>query len=144
MHPLHVSLSYDELISPLHMLLDSSQFCPAPLLYRQKSFPYFVPLCWNILIRYLWAISCQETFKAHLKHHLFNNFPLMYLHMLLTLTYDLLPAAPFLVLIITLLVVSSLCLLYYQPITSNWPSFQPTFSTLPLLTYKSGMWYMHK
>ena len=100
----------------------------------KKGFRYFVPLCWNILLRYLRVISCQETFKAHLKRHLFNNFPLMYLHMLLTLTYDLLPAAPFLVLIITLLVVSSLCLLYYQPITSNWPSFQPTFSSLPLLT----------
>ena len=67
-----------QLSSPLDMLLDSSQFYPTSVLGR-RAFSYFAPRCWNALPRSLRVIPCLETFKAHLKHHLFTNFS-AYLH----------------------------------------------------------------
>ena len=67
-----------QLSSPLDMLLDSSQFYPTSALGR-RAFSYSAPRCWNALPRSLRIIPCLETFKAHLKHHLFSNFP-SYLH----------------------------------------------------------------
>ena len=58
---------------PLDMLLDSSQFYPTSSLGK-KAFSYSAPCCWNALPRSLCVIPCLETFKAHLKHHLFTNF----------------------------------------------------------------------
>ena len=67
-----------KLSSPFDMLLDSSQFHPTSVLGR-RAFSYFAPRCWNALPRPLRVIPCLETFKAHLKHHLFTNFS-SYLH----------------------------------------------------------------
>ena len=67
-----------KLSSPLEMLLDSSHFYPTSAIGK-KAFSYSAPRCWNALPRSLRVIPCLETFKAHLKHHLFTNFP-AYLH----------------------------------------------------------------
>ena len=67
-----------KLSSPLDMLLDSSQFHPTSAIGK-KAFSYSAPRCWNALPRPLRIIPCLDTFKAHLKHHLFTNFP-SYLH----------------------------------------------------------------
>ena len=67
-----------KLSSPLDMLLDSSQFYPTSSLGK-KAFSYSAPRCWNALPRALRVIPCLDTFKAHLKHHLFTNFS-SYLH----------------------------------------------------------------
>ena len=67
-----------KLASPLDMLLDSSQFHPTSAIGK-KAFSYSAPRCWNALPRPLRIIPCLDTFKAHLKHHLFTNFP-SYLH----------------------------------------------------------------
>ena len=62
-----------KLSSPLDMLLDSSLFHPSSCLGK-KAFSYSAPRCWNALPRSLRVIPCLQTFKAHLKHHLFTNF----------------------------------------------------------------------
>ena len=67
-----------KLSSPLDMLLDSSLFYPTSVIGR-KAFSYSAPRCWNALPRSLRVIPCLETFKSHLKHHLFTNFA-SYLH----------------------------------------------------------------
>ena len=67
-----------KLSSPLDMLLDTSQFYPTSV-FGKRAFSYSAPRCWNALPRALRVISSLETFKAHLKHHLFTNFP-SYLH----------------------------------------------------------------
>ena len=67
-----------KLSSPLDMLLDSSLFYPSSCLGK-KAFSYSAPRCWNALPRSLRILPCLETFKAHLKHHLFTNFS-SYLH----------------------------------------------------------------
>ena len=67
-----------QLSSPLDMLIDTSQFFPTSA-FGKKAFSYSAPRCWNALPRSLRVIPCLETFKAHLKHHLFTNFS-SYLH----------------------------------------------------------------
>ena len=67
-----------KMASPLDMLLDSSQFYPSTAVGK-KAFSYSAPRCWNALPRHLRVIPSLDTFKAHLKHHLFTNFP-SYLH----------------------------------------------------------------
>ena len=67
-----------KLSSPLDMLLDSSQFYPSSSIGK-KAFSYSAPRCWNALPRHLRVIPCLDTFKAHLKHHLFTNYS-SYLH----------------------------------------------------------------
>ena len=67
-----------QLSSPLDMLLDSSQFFPISS-FGKRAFSYYAPRCWNALPRCLRVIPCLDTFKAHLKHHLFTNFS-SYLH----------------------------------------------------------------
>ena len=67
-----------KLSSPLDMLLDTSLFYPSSVLGK-KAFSYSAPRCWNALPRSLRVIPCLDTFKAHLKHHLFTNFS-SYLH----------------------------------------------------------------
>ena len=67
-----------KLKSPLDMLLDSSQFYPSSA-FGKKAFSYYAPHCWNALPWCLRVIPCLDTFKAHLKHHLFTNFS-SYLH----------------------------------------------------------------
>jgi hypothetical protein len=67
-----------KLRSPLDMTLDSSQFYPSSALGK-KAFSYYAPRCWNALPRSLRVIPSLDTFKAHLKHHLFTNFS-SYLH----------------------------------------------------------------
>ena len=69
-----------KLSSPLEMLLDSSQFYPSSS-FGKKAFSYSAPRCWNALPRHLRVIPCLDTFKAHLKHHLFTNYS-SYLHAL--------------------------------------------------------------
>ena len=74
--PLSVILS-----SPLlEILLDSSQFYPSSS-FGKRAFSYSAPRCWNALPRHLRVIPCLDTFKAHLKHHLFTNYS-SYLHAL--------------------------------------------------------------
>ena len=60
------------------MLIDTSQFYPTSA-FGRRAFSYSAPRCWNALPRALRVIPCLETFKAHLKHHLFTNFS-SYLH----------------------------------------------------------------
>ena len=67
-----------QLSSPLDMLLDLSQFFPVSS-FGKRAFSYYAPRCWNALPRCLPVIPCLDTFKAHLKHHLFTNFS-SYLH----------------------------------------------------------------
>ena len=64
--------------SPLDMLLDTSLFQPSSALGK-KSFSYSAPRCWNALPRSLRVIPTLDTFKPHLKHHLFTHFD-SYLH----------------------------------------------------------------
>ena len=67
-----------QLSSPLDMLVDTSRFYPTSA-FGRRAFSYSAPRCWNALPRPLRVIPCLETFKARLKHHLFNNFS-SYLH----------------------------------------------------------------
>ena len=66
------------LSSPLDMLLDTSQFYPISAIGK-KAFSYSAPRCWNALPRNLRIIPSLDTFKSHVKHHLFTNFS-SYLH----------------------------------------------------------------
>ena len=45
----------------------------------KKAFSYSAPRCWNALPRNLRIIPSLDTFKSHVKHHLFTNFS-SYLH----------------------------------------------------------------
>ena len=58
---------------PMDMLLDIDFFKPCTSSGR-KAFSYLGPRCWNALPRYLRIIGYLETFKAKLKHYLFENF----------------------------------------------------------------------
>ena len=64
------------LSSPIDMLLDTSWFYSTS---GERDFSCSAPCCWNALPRSLCVIPCLETFKAHLKHHLFTNYS-TYLH----------------------------------------------------------------
>ena len=66
--PLAVKL---QLSSPFDMLIDTSQFYPTSA-FGRRAFSYSAPRCWNALPHALRVIPCLETFKAHLKHHLFH------------------------------------------------------------------------
>ena len=63
---------------PLDMTLDSSRFYPSST-FGKRAFSYSAPRCWNALPRSLRVIPCLDTFKSHLKHFLFTDFP-SYLH----------------------------------------------------------------
>ena len=58
---------------PADMLLDTDIFKPCTS-FGRKSFSYLGPRCWNALPRFLRVIGFLETFKAKLKHYLFDNF----------------------------------------------------------------------
>ena len=58
---------------PVDMLLDIDVFKPCTS-FGRKAFSYLGPRCWNALPRYLRVIGFLETFKAQLKHYLFDNF----------------------------------------------------------------------
>ena len=58
---------------PIDMLLDMNNFKPCSSSGR-KAFSYLGPRCWNALPRYLRIVASLETFKAKLKHYLFENF----------------------------------------------------------------------
>ena len=76
------------LSSPFDMLLDASSFYPTSA-FGKRAFSYSAPRCWNALPRSLHVIPCLDTFKAHLKHHLFTNFSFPHSYMLSILTLDL-------------------------------------------------------
>ena len=75
------------LSSPLDMLLDTSQFYPISAIGK-KAFSYSAPRCWNALPRNLRIIPSLDTFKSHVKHHLFTNFS-SYLHSVNPYTWQL-------------------------------------------------------
>ena len=55
------------------MQLDVSTFFPSSMLGR-RAFSFYAPRQWNALPVPLRQIQSLDTFKAKLKHHIFNNF----------------------------------------------------------------------
>ena len=53
--------------------LEVNTFFPSSVLGK-RAFSFFAPRQWNALPVALRTIQCVDTFKAKLKHHLFNNF----------------------------------------------------------------------
>ena len=62
-----------KLLSPLHMLLDTTSFLPRTAMGK-RAFSYLGPRCWNALPRNIRVITSLSSFQGELKHYLFEHF----------------------------------------------------------------------